>query len=75
MHRVLVVTMKTWLGDCLYNFPGPKLKELEDHTELYEKEDWLSLREQLNKLGYLRIRGLHQRDTVIKARTGMNLTV
>ena len=58
------------LGDRLYTFPSPGLGELSDHTCLYTRGDWDSLRQELARVGYVRIRGLHDREMVLKARRG-----
>ena len=64
------MSMKVHLGDRLYNFPSEQLSELDDHTQLYHNQDWRGLRQALADVGYLRIKGLHFADQVLKARTG-----
>ena len=58
------------LGDRVYTFPSQELGELLDHTFLYDEQDWDSLRKELERVGYVRIRGLHDRDMVLRARRG-----
>ena len=64
------MSMKVHLGDRSLRFPSAELSELEDHTQLYLDQNWSGLRQSLADVGYLRIRGLHCRDQVLKARTG-----
>ena len=65
--------MLVHLGDEEYRFPSQKLSELEDHTELYLRAEWGELRGELERLGYLRIRQLHEREQVLRARTGNHI--
>ena len=65
--------MEVYLGDHPYIFPGEELSELTDHTSLYLQENWTDLRMEMKKLGYLRIRGLHDRNQVLRARIGKTL--
>ena len=62
--------MEVYLGDHAYMFPGEELSELTDHTSLYLQERWSHLREEMKSCGYLRIRGLHDRNQVLSARKG-----
>ena len=67
--------MEVCLGDHKYTFPGEDLSELTDHTSLYLKERWIDLRQEMKRLGYLRIRGLHDRNQVLRARKGQTLNI
>ena len=62
--------MLVHLGEEEYRFPSQELAELEDHTELYLRAEWDQLRGELERRGYLRIRQLHDREQVLRARTG-----
>ena len=62
--------MLVHLGDQEYSFPSEDLGLLEDHTSLYSSGDWEGLRTELERLGYLRLKQLHDREQVLKARTG-----
>ena len=61
------------LGDRVYTYPSKELGELADHTALFENQDWGGLRTKLTRLGYVRIKGLHDREVVLKARRGINI--
>ena len=63
--------MLVHLGDQEYSFPSKELSELEDHTHLYRRGEWGKLRAEMERLGYLRIKQLHDREQVFRARTGM----
>ena len=65
--------MLVHLGEQEYTFPSQALAQLEDHTDLYQREDWQALRSELERLGYLRIKQLHHREQVVTARTGRSL--
>ena len=65
--------MRVSLGHVGYEFPSDSLGVLEDHTELYLLEKWAELRQELDYHGYLRIRGLNERQAVLKARSGFRL--
>ena len=62
--------MLVQLGEKQYRFPSQELGELEDHTDLYLRGEWGELRGELERRGYLRLRQLHDREQVLKARTG-----
>jgi len=62
------MALQVSLGDRVYSYPSKELGELADHTPLYENQDWGGLRTELARLGYVRIRGLHDREVVLKAR-------
>ena len=62
--------MLVHLGDQEYSFPSQALGQLADHTDLHHQGDWQTLRSELERLGYLRIKQLHDRDQVLTARTG-----
>ena len=62
--------MLVHLGEQEYTFPSQALAQLEDHTALHQREDWQALRSELERLGYLRIKQLHNREQVVTARTG-----
>ena len=62
--------MLVHLGEKQYRFPSQELGELEDHTDLYLRGEWGELRGELERRGYLRLRQLHDREQVLKARTG-----
>ena len=63
--------MLVHLGEEEYSFPSPALAQLADHTELHQRGDWRALRAELEGRGYLRVRGLHLREQVLAARTGL----
>lgn len=63
--------MEVSLGDRVYTYPSQELDTLADHTSLYTNKEWNRLRQELEKLGYVRIRGLHHREVVLKARTAV----
>ena len=58
------------LGEQEYTFPSLALATLADHTHLHHRGDWPALRAELERLGYLRIKQLHDREQVMTARTG-----
>ena len=61
---------EVYLGDHHYRFPSDDLSELCDHTPLYNEGRWADLRTEMHSLGYLRVRGLNQREHVLSARRG-----
>ena len=60
------------LGEQEYTFPSQALAQLADHTDLHQRGDWQTLRSELERLGYLRIKQLHHREQVLTARTGQS---
>ena len=62
--------MLVHLGEQEYTFPSQALATLADHTHLHHRGDWPALRAELERLGYLRIKQLHDREQVMTARTG-----
>ena len=63
--------MEVYLGKTKYIFPSNQLSELEDHTQLFDENNWVDLRDKLKDTGYLRIRNLIDRQTVVNARSAV----
>ena len=63
--------MEVYLGKTKYIFPCKQLSQLEDHTQLFDENNWVDLRDKLKEVGYLRIRNLIDRQTVVNARSAV----
>jgi len=61
---------KVQVGDHLLTY-GRNLDEMQDSNDLFEKKDFEALRLKLEEEGYLFIRGVVPRDTIISARKAM----
>jgi len=71
LQEIKYKIMKVKLGAQEYRFPSKELGELEDHTDLYLRGDWEKLRTEIQRLGYLRVKQLHDREQVFRARTAV----
>jgi len=69
-RKAKVKAKKVQVGDHLVTY-GKNLGEMEDSNDLYAKKDFVALRLKLEEEGYLFIRGVIPKNTIISARKAM----